>query len=46
MENEHALEVKEEVPVRVRAGSNEASEMMKRLATWSFGTLFLPLLPN
>lgn len=46
MESECALEIKEEVPVRVRAGSNEASEMMKRVATWSFETLFLPLLPN
>lgn len=46
MERERALEVKEEVPVRVEAGSNEESEMMKRVATWSFETPFLPLLPN
>lgn len=46
MESERALEVKEEVPLRVKTGSNKASEMMKRVATWSFETLFLPLLPN
>lgn len=46
MESERALEVKEEVPLKVGAGSNEESKMMKRVATWSFETPFLPLLPN
>lgn len=32
--------------VSVWVGSDEAREMMKRVATWSFETPFLPLLPN
>lgn len=32
--------------VKVRVGSDEAREMMKRVATRSFETPFLPSLPN
>lgn len=42
MESERALEVKEEEPVRVGAGSDKASKMMKRVATCSFETPFFP----
>lgn len=37
--------VREEAEL-VKVSTNEAREMMKRVATWSFETLFLPLLPN